>query len=1026
MYDNYESKLDGIAIIGISCRFPMADNMEEFWENLCNGKECISFFTKEEVIKEGGEVYKEILNDPNYVTAGGVINDIDMFDSNFFDYNPNEAEIMDPQQRLFLTCSWEALEDAGYYKEDSNNRIGVFAGSSISTYFLNNLFSRDFSDIVRQMMILQGNDKDHLTTRVSYKLNLTGPSINIQNACSTSLVAVHQACQSILNGECDIALAGGVSIKTPQKSGYIYQEGNILSPDGHCRPFDANANGTVFGNGAGVIVLKLLENAVEDRDNIYAVIKGTAVNNDGNYKVGYTAPSEYGQISVISEALAVSGVTSDTIDYVETHGTGTSLGDPIELNALKKVYLSETARKNFCAIGSVKANIGHLDRAAGIAGLIKVVLSLKNKKIPPSINYSTPNPQFDLSNSPFYVNTELKNWTKTNGKRRAGISSFGIGGTNAHAILEEAPNLEYSNTDKCWNILTISAKTEDSLEGYSIKLANFLKENSGVDMANVAYTLQLGRKPFLWRKIIVSNDSMETYNALNLDDSEEILTNMCQLRNRDIVFMFSGQGSQYVNMARELYVHEMHFKKEMDECFRILKEYSDIDFQNILYPSQYSNTGEELIKQTKITQPLIFIIEYALAKTLINLNIIPNALIGHSIGEYTAACLSGVLTLHDAIYIVTKRGELMQRVEGGLMLSIDLPEKDIGRYLNEDISLALINSDSLSVVSGTTEAIEELYTELGVKKISSRILQTSHAFHSHMMKTILDDFRNIASNIQVGKIGIPYISNVTGNWITEEEVNSSKYWVRHLRSTVRFADGIKTLFNYKDPIFLEVGPGNALCTFVKQIRNTDIDKDIGVVSTLPHALTKEDSMKHFLKAVGKLWLYGTEVKWETLHAGRIRNRLSLPKYQWDMQRYWIESDYNINPGNLIEETGVAKNETTKERLHKRPNILTSYREPRNSIECLVAEIWQDIFKIENIGIYDNYFELGGHSLMATQLVSRLNNVFGIEIPLRELFEATNIAETAKVIEDRLLNVYEFEESDIFSESIIESSAMSNE
>lgn len=1017
--------MNGIAVIGMSFRFPNADNPKAFWENLKNGKESITFFSDEEMIDTLGEENIDLIKKDNYVKAAGILEDIENFDAHFFGYNPREAEIMDPQQRLFLTCAWEALEDSGYYKENNGERFGVFGGTSLSTYILSNLLSNvDLKAAPdKQMTYLQGNDKDYLCTRVSYKLNLKGPSVSVQSACSTSLVAVHLACQSLLSGECDLALAGGVTIKVPQKIGYLYQKGNILSPDGHCRAFDADAQGTVFGNGVGVIVLKPLDRAIEDGDNIYAVIRGTAVNNDGNLKVGYTAPSEEGQAAVITEAMAIGEVGAETIDYIEAHGTGTQLGDPIELQALKKVFEAETEQKNFCAIGSVKTNIGHLDRAAGIAGLIKVILSLKNKQIPPSLNFKRPNPQFDFSNSPFYVNTELTDWKKANNPRRAGVSSFGIGGTNAHIILEEAPKQVSLEPKDKWNILPFSAKTETALENATSSFSNYLKENIDINLADTAYTLMVGRKQFDCRRIVICKNSTEAVEALDTMDAKKVLTYINRKKERNIVFMFSGQGSQYVNMARDLYHNEPKFREVIDNCLETLSKYSNLDFTSILHPNQEEKEMQEKLNQTEITQPVIFMIEYALAKQLMNWGIMPDALIGHSIGEYAAACISGVISLKDALYLVTKRGELMQKVERGSMLSINLPEEEVKKYLAEDLSLALLNSDSLSVVSGQTQAINELAVRLKGEKIRHRVLHTSHAFHSHMMEPIVEEFTELVRTISVNQPKIPYISNVTGTWISVEDIQSPSYWARHLRSTIRFGDGIKELLKKADSIFVEVGPGNALCTFVKQ-SSPKTDGPL-ILSTLPHATSEENSWAYFLIAIGKLWLFGIEIDWFNFHGDEERRRLSLPKYQWDYQRFWVEpkgnTDFKMN--SLKEKEIVSREEkSAKGKLHQRPNLLTPYKEPRNAIEEIIAEAWQELFKIDKIGIHDDFFDLGGHSLMATQLAARLNDAFGIEIPLQNIFQATTIAEIAQLIEDELSKAFGLENSEMFLEQICQMSA----
>jgi acyl transferase domain-containing protein len=594
---------DEIAIIGIAGRFPGANNVDNFWENLRDGVESIYHFTDEELLSAG--VDSTLLNDPNYVKAASILEGIELFDAAFFGFTPRDAEITDPQHRLFLESAWEALEHAGYNSESYNGKIGLYAGVTTSNYFLTNLYSnQDLIQSLGALNISIGNDKDNLTTQTSYKLNLTGPSINVQNNCSTSLVAVHLACQSLLNGESDIALAGGVSIaKIPQKCGYQYQEGVIYSPDGHCRAFDANAKGTVFGDGLGIVVLKRLADAVADKDFIHAVIKGSAINNDGSLKVGYTAPSVNGQREVISEALALAGVEPNTISYIEAHGTGTPLGDPIEIKALTQAFRASTNQKGFCAIGSVKSNIGHLDTAAGITGLIKTVQALKHKQIPPSLHFEKPNPEIDFANSPFYVNTKLSEW-RTNGlPRRAGVSSFGVGGTNAHVILEEAPVIEASSPSRPWQLLLVSAKTSTALQTATANLGTYLQQHTNISLPDVAYTLQVGRRVFDHRCIVVCQDVQDAAKLLKNQEAQGVFSYHFHPSSCPVIFMFSGQGAQYVNMGRELYEVEATFAKHVDTCARILQLHLGLDIRDILYPSEQDSETASIQLQTNSPHP---------------------------------------------------------------------------------------------------------------------------------------------------------------------------------------------------------------------------------------------------------------------------------------------------------------------------------------------------------------------------------------------------------------------------------------
>ncbi|MDZ8079256.1 MAG: SDR family NAD(P)-dependent oxidoreductase [Nostoc sp. DcaGUA01] len=648
--DNFDD-IDEIAIIGITGRFPGANNVDKFWENLRDGVESISRFTDEELLAAGVEA--TLLNDPNYVKAGSIIEGVELFDAAFFGYTPREAEITDPQHRMFLESAWEALESAGYDSESYKGKIGVYAGVTNSNYLFTNLASnKELIESVDALNIFIGNEKDNLSTQTSYKLNLTGPSINVQNNCSTSLIAVHLACQSLLNGESDIALAGGVSIaKLPQKSGYQYQEGVLHSPDGHCRTFDANAKGTVFGDGLGIVVLKRLEDAIGDGDFIHAVIKGSAINNDGSLKVGFTAPSVHGQREVISEALALAGVEADTISYVEAHGTATPLGDPIEIKALTQAFRNSTNRKGFCAIGSVKTNIGHLDTAAGVTGLVKTVLALKHQQIPPSLHFEKANPEIDFANSPFYVNTKLSDW-ETNGlPRRAGVSSFGVGGTNAHVILEEAPVIEESSASRPWQLILLSAKTSTALETATENLATYLQQHPDINLADVAYTLQLGRRAFDHRRMVVCEGLKDAVKLLQNHDQKRVFDYHFQPTRCPVIFMFSGEVSQNANISQELYEVEATYRKHVDNCAEILQPHIGFNIHNLLF------SKSDKIATANLTDVALFVSEYALAELLMSWGVLPEAMIGEGIAEYVAAAIAGVFSLGDALAIIVNKGK---------------------------------------------------------------------------------------------------------------------------------------------------------------------------------------------------------------------------------------------------------------------------------------------------------------------------------------------------------------------------------
>jgi acyl transferase domain-containing protein/acyl carrier protein len=892
---NISNSIDrhSIAIIGMAGRFPGAGNIEEFWRNLCGGVESISFFTEEE-LKSAGEA-PSVLEDPHYVGAHGILEGVELFDASFFGFYPREAQLMDPQHRLFLECAWEALEDAGCVTESYEGVVGVFGGAGINSYLLS-ILSQNSGGLsaAEWYQLAIGNHSDFLTTRVSYKLNLRGPSLNIQSACSTSLVAVHVACRSLLGHQCDMALAGGVAIGLPQKRGYLFQEGMILSPDGHCRTFDAKAQGTVPGNGVGIVVLKRLADAVVEGDHIYAVIKGSAVNNDGSLRVGFTAPGVAGQAEVIATAHEIAGIDPETITYIEAHGTGTPLGDPIEIAALTQVFREKTETKGFCAIGSVKTNVGHLDAAAGVAGLIKAALALDRGMIPPSLNFERPNPKIDFSGSPFYVNTELSEWKAGDAPRRAGVSSFGIGGSNAHVVLEEAPAIDRSARSRPWQLLALSAKTDSALETATARLATHLKGHSdlnlpALNLADVAYTLQIGRKPFAHRRILVCQTLEDAWNALEKRDPKRVFSASvaCETDYRPVVFMFSGQGAQYVNMGLDLYQAEPTFREAIDYCSELLKPHLGLDLRDLLYPT--SERVEEAawrLSQTCVTQPALFAIEYALARLWMEWGIRPQAMIGHSVGEYVAACLAGVCSPEDALRLVAARGSLMQAAPAGAMLSVRLEEPVARDLLGGKLSLAAVNGPASCVVSGPHDAIVELEQRLTEEGVGHRRLHTSHAFHSGMMDSILKSFEKEVEKVTLRSPQIPYVSNLTGTWITEAEATDPGYYAKHLRHTVRFADGIGELLKEPDSVLLEVGPGQTLSVLARESGGAVRGRVILKSTRHPHA--QQSDVSFILNTLGKLWLAGVKLDWPGFYAKERRLRLSLPAYPFERQRYWLD------------------------------------------------------------------------------------------------------------------------------------------
>lgn len=876
---------DAIAVIGLACHFPGAGNAEEFWQNLQAGKESVTFFTEEELRAAG--VDPALLRDPHYVRASAILENIELFDAEFFGYTPREAEIIDPQQRLFLECAWEALEDAGYGDDREERRIGVYAGVGINTYLLSHLQTHpEIIENAGWLQMMVSNEKDHLTTRVSYKLNLSGPSLSISTACSTSLVAIHLACQGLLNGECHLSLAGGVAFKVPQKAGYLYQEGGTSSPDGHCRAFDAQAQGTLPGNGVGVVVLKRLADALEDGDCIRAIIRGSAINNDGATKIGYTAPSVQGQAKVIAEALALAQVEPESIGYIEAHGTGTALGDPVEVRALTEAFRLTTEKRQFCALGSVKTNFGHLDTAAGVAGFIKTVLSLEHHQLPPSLHFQQPNPDIDFAKSPFYVNTVLRDWETTEERRRAGVNSLGLGGTNAHVILEEAPPLPLPDPAWPYQLLLFSARTSSALDRVLTNLGTHLQRRPDLNLADIAYTLQVGRKSFAQRAFLVCRTVEEAGEALQPARRAEIQMEVSSPTNeRAVVFLFPGQGMQHVDMARELYQQISSFREQVDNCARLLTPRLGIDIRQFLYPEEdRREEAASWLNRMDGAQPVLFTIEYALAKLWMEWGVEPFAMIGHSLGEYVAACLAGVFSLEDALDLVVLRSRLMQEQSPGAMLTIGLSRRELQPLLTADLSLAAHNSPTDCVVAGTLEAVEQLEARLNAQEIFCRRLPLPRAAHSFMLDPALERFRTEVRKKLLNAPKLPYLSNVTGTWITAEEARDPEYWVGHLRQTVRFAEDVAVLVEGGSKIWLELGPGRTLTTLVRH--HPGVQTEQILLQSLRHPRDSQSDLAFLLNTCGLLWSSGQLLLWEKFHSER-RRRVPLPTYPFERQVYWI-------------------------------------------------------------------------------------------------------------------------------------------
>jgi acyl transferase domain-containing protein len=1001
-----------IAVIGLAGRFPGAPDIRRLWLNLIAGREGIRFFTAEELIAAG--VDPDLVALPDYVKAKGILGDVDLFDAAFFGLNPREVELMDPQHRIFLECAWEALEDAGWDADRYPGLVGVYAGLSMNTYLLMNLLSH--MDLVASADTLQaslGNDKDPLTARVSYKLNLKGPSITIQSASSTSLVAVHSACQALINRDCDMALAGGVSIHLPEISGYLYQEGGTVSRDGHCRAFDAASTGFVSGHGCGVVVLKRLSEALADRDHVYAVIKGAACNNDGSHKVSFMAPSVDGQVQLYGMAYDKAGVDPATVSYVECHGTGTALGDPIEIAALSQAFAARTERKGFCAIGSIKTNIGHLDTAAGVCGLIKAVLALHHRTLPPTLHFSTPNPRIDFAGSPFFVNTELRPWEVADGvPRRAGVTSLGMGGTNAHVVLEEAPAAapsrgEPARPQRPWQLLVLSAKSATALDRATLHLAEHLGDRPELELADIAYTLQVGRKAFQHRRAVLCRDLPEAARALESRDPERVLTLTATPGEHPVAFLFPGQGAQYPDMGRGLYDGEPAFRDAFDRCCERLP----FDLDGALWGGDDGAAAAERLQRTEIAQPALFVLSWATAQLWLSWGVRPAALLGHSIGEYVAACLAGVFSLEDALSLVVERGRLMQTMEPGAMLAVPLPEAELLTLVDHsagELSLAAVNRPGLSVVSGRPAAIAELEAELAAdlaaRGLIARRLHTSHAFHSSTADPILAPFAEAVRRVRLAPPAIPLVSNLTGTWMRPEEATDPTYWARQLRGTVRFADGLAQLLAEPQRILLEVGPGDTLSSFARE--HPARRPGQAVIASLRHPKSTEEDTLVLERAVARLWLAGGDFDWGAFSAAEERRRVSLPTYPFERRRYWVDplpvQKRADQPAPVAGQAAQISAESPGHAAppsgdHPRPALANPYVAPQSELEQQIAAVLQEVLGVEQVGVHDNFFELGGNSLAGLRVIGRLKERLQVAVSEVSLYEAPTVATLARLL-----------------------------
>jgi acyl transferase domain-containing protein len=879
------SLTNAIAVVGMAGRFPGAASIEQFWKNLCDGVESIATLSDQQMLASG--VSRAMLSDPHLVRRMGVLEKIDEFDASFFGYSRREAAVLDPQQRLFLECAWYAIEHAGYDPKACPGSVGVYAGAAMNRYLLHHLQTYPGAvEKLGELELLLGGEKDFLATRVAYKLNLRGPAVTVLTACSTSLTAVVMAYQSLLTFGCDMALAGGVSVHVPSHCGYTYQQGGTLSPDGKCRAFDADARGMVPGDGVAVVVLKRLFDAIASNDTIYAIVRGAALNNDGSGKIGYTAPSAEGQSQVIAMAQGLADVEPRSIGYIEAHGTGTQLGDPIEIAGLTQAFGPGIAPGSI-ALGSVKTNVGHLDSAAGVTGFIKTVLSLHHRQIPPSLHFECANPKLGLERTPFYVNTSLKPFPAINGSpRRAGVSSFGIGGTNAHVVLEEAPPRTAARlSDRPSHLLVLGARSESALESLRKQLATHLAADDAIDLEDVAYTLQVGRRPQPHRLAVACSDRQDAVRSLLDAPTPNAGDRVADGAAPDVVFLFPGQGSQHVGMGRSLYQHEPLFRAEVDRCCQILSLLLGTDLREILWPSSSEEAAAQRLDQTAITQPALFTIEYAMARLWMHWGVNPSAMVGHSIGEYVAACLAGVFTLEDALKVVAERGRLMQSMPPGAMLAVQLPADHVSTMIAEPLSIAVVNDANSCVVAGPIQAIESLAAELSSRGVAARVLRTSHAFHSSMMQDALAPLEAFLDGIRLSTPSIRIASNLTGGWLTDSQATDPRYWSQHLRKTVQFHGCLGTVLGSdRRSVLLEVGPGTTLTTLAARHERLGASR---VVASSRRPKQQVDDLRALHRAAGQLWCEGVAIDWHSFTPDTPQRRVPLPGYPFERERYWL-------------------------------------------------------------------------------------------------------------------------------------------
>ncbi|MDB5732093.1 MAG: pksJ, partial [Variovorax sp.] len=976
--------LEPVALIAMAGRFPGAADIEQFWANLLAGRDTISFF--DEATLDAG-VSAALRADPAYVRARGVIDGIEDFDAAFFGINPKEAELMDPQQRVFLEICWECLERGGYAPDQCQVPVGVYAGMYNASYFQRHVATHpELVEAVGEFQVMLGNEKDYITTRVANRLNLRGPAVSIHTACSTSLVAVAQAFHALRTGQCDMALAGGASVTCPPRSGYLYQEGSMLSPDGHTRSFDARAQGTVFSDGATVVLLKRLSDALADGDTVYAVLRGVAVNNDGGAKASFTAPSVDGQATVIGAALASAGVHARDISYVETHGTATPMGDPIEIEGLARAYARHTRDTGFCAIGSLKSNVGHMVTAAGAGGLIKTALALHAECLPASIHYEAPNPAIDFAATPFYVNDRQRPWPRGAAPRLAGVSAFGVGGTNAHVIVEEAPEAAPSEPSRGPHLLMLSARTATALTAMAVRLADHLQAQPDLPLADVAHTLRVGRKAFTHRLCVVAETAPQAMRALRTTDSPARACNVVPAWASQPVFVFPGQGAQYAGMGRTLHAGDPVFRDALDECLRAFEGVLEFDLRERMFCDDPA-----ALAPTSVTQPATFALEYALARQLMALRVQPAALIGHSIGEFAAAVLAGVMRLDDAARLVARRGALMQALPAGAMLSVRLPAAELLARLPEGVSLAADNGPTACVAAGPTELVEQLRARLEAEGVAARRLQTSHAFHSAMMDAAVPAFEALVREVPLSAPAIPIYSTLSGRLLTSTEATDPGYWARHLREPVLFSPATReAMAGVTHPVFIEIGPRNTLATLVRQ--HASKAQPVQALSLLTDQVEQESLAWRL--AAGRLWTLGVEGELSQLDPRTRKQRVRLPTYPFERKRCWVEI---VAPAAAPSAALPAAASPLSSSLTIVPELTMPVESPpspvsparRASLTARLRTLFEDISGVgmDEVEGAAPFVEIGLDSLTLTQAALQVKKHFKVNLSFRQLMES---------------------------------------